>query len=95
MCNTTTPPVAGAHPDDDVTDAPPVRQPGTIDPPVGRALALLLVELVAPDVMYNGIPWPEEDFMKVTVERSVGRDCRLRTDCRRVCLFVVVLICPS
>ena len=34
-----------------------------------RTLALLFIELVAPDVMYNGIPWPEEDFMKVTVER--------------------------
>ena len=35
----------------------------------GRQVALLLIELIAPDVMYNGIPWPEEDFMKVTVER--------------------------
>lgn len=28
-------------------------------------VALLLVELISPDVMYNGLPWPEEDFCKV------------------------------
>lgn len=28
-------------------------------------LALLLVEMLSPDVMYNGLPWPEEDFCKV------------------------------
>ncbi len=37
-----------------------------------RMVALLLIELVSPDVMYNGIQWPEEDFMKVTVERFVS-----------------------
>jgi len=26
---------------------------------------LLLVELVSPDVMYNGLPWPDEEFTKV------------------------------
>lgn len=31
------------------------------------SLALLLVELISPDVMYNGLPWPEEDFCKVKV----------------------------
>jgi len=33
-------------------------------------LALILVELISPDVMYNGLPWPEEEFCKVTVERD-------------------------
>lgn len=28
-------------------------------------LALLLVEVLSPDVMYNGLPWPDEDFCKV------------------------------
>lgn len=28
-------------------------------------IALLLVELISPDVMYNGLPWPEEEFCKV------------------------------
>ena len=45
------------------------RGRGAIDPQVGRSMALLLIEQVAPDVMYNGIPWPEEEFMKVTIER--------------------------
>ncbi|KAF4517181.1 hypothetical protein B566_EDAN005613 [Ephemera danica] len=34
-------------------------------------MALTLVELISPDVMYNGLPWPEEDFAKVTVERDL------------------------
>nr|XP_018898906.1 PREDICTED: integrator complex subunit 5 [Bemisia tabaci] len=34
-------------------------------------IALLLVELISPDVMYNGLPWPEEEFCKVTVERDL------------------------
>lgn len=34
-------------------------------------MALILVELISPDVMYNGLPWPEEDFSKVTVERDL------------------------
>ena len=42
-----------------------------IPEPIGRHLALLLIELAAPDVMYNGLPWPEEDFMKITVERDL------------------------
>lgn len=28
-------------------------------------LSLLLVQFVSPDVMYNGLPWPEEEFSKV------------------------------
>lgn len=36
-----------------------------------KQLALLLVEVVSPDVMYNGLPWPDEDFVKVTIERDL------------------------
>ncbi|XP_053602344.1 integrator complex subunit 5 [Plodia interpunctella] len=36
------------------------------------SLSLLLVELVSPDVMYNGLPWPDEDFTKqVSIEREL------------------------
>ncbi|XP_045475302.1 integrator complex subunit 5 [Harmonia axyridis] len=35
-------------------------------------VSLLLVQFVSPDVMYNGLPWPEEDFSKVTVERDLA-----------------------
>lgn len=28
-------------------------------------LSLLLVQFVSPNVMYNGLPWPEEEFSKV------------------------------
>ncbi|XP_053670409.1 integrator complex subunit 5 [Anopheles nili] len=34
-------------------------------------VSLLLVELISPDVMYNGLPWPEEEFTKVTMERDL------------------------
>uniref|UniRef100_A0A182N4L2 Integrator complex subunit 5 C-terminal domain-containing protein n=1 Tax=Anopheles dirus TaxID=7168 RepID=A0A182N4L2_9DIPT len=34
-------------------------------------VSLLLVELVSPDVMYNGLPWPEEEFTRVTMERDL------------------------
>ncbi|KAK6641693.1 hypothetical protein RUM44_013408 [Polyplax serrata] len=34
-------------------------------------VSLLMVELISPDVMYNGLPWPEEEFCKVTIERDV------------------------
>ncbi|XP_012270853.1 integrator complex subunit 5 [Orussus abietinus] len=34
-------------------------------------VSLLLVELISPDVMYNGLPWPDEEFTKVTVERDL------------------------
>eukprot|EP00088_Acartia_fossae_P015075 TRINITY_DN1817_c0_g1_i3.p1 TRINITY_DN1817_c0_g1~~TRINITY_DN1817_c0_g1_i3.p1 ORF type:complete len:989 (+),score=197.31 TRINITY_DN1817_c0_g1_i3:38-3004(+) len=36
-----------------------------------KKLALQLVEMVSPDIMYNGIPWPEEEFIKVTMERDL------------------------
>lgn len=35
-------------------------------------VSLLLVQFVSPDVMYNGLPWPEEDFCKVTIERDLS-----------------------
>ncbi|CAH0699725.1 unnamed protein product [Spodoptera exigua] len=36
------------------------------------SVSLLLVELVSPDVMYNGLPWPDEDFTKqVSIEREL------------------------
>ncbi|CAH1979518.1 unnamed protein product [Acanthoscelides obtectus] len=34
-------------------------------------LSLLMVQFVSPDVMYNGLPWPEEEFSKVTMERDL------------------------
>lgn len=34
-------------------------------------VSLLLVELISPDVMYNGLPWPDEDFNKITMERDL------------------------
>lgn len=36
-----------------------------------KIVALLLVELVSSDVMFNGLPWPDEDFLKVTIERDL------------------------
>ena len=30
-----------------------------------KKLSLILVEIISPDIMYNGIPWPEEEFIKV------------------------------
>lgn len=30
-----------------------------------KIVALLLVEMVSSDVMFNGLPWPDEDFLKV------------------------------
>lgn len=34
-------------------------------------VSLLLVQFISPDVMYNGLPWPEEEFSKVTIERDL------------------------
>lgn len=34
-------------------------------------VSLLLVEYLSTDVMYNGLPWPEEEFTKVTMERDL------------------------
>lgn len=35
------------------------------------SFATLLVECVTPDVMFNDLPWPDEDFLKVTIERDL------------------------
>ena len=32
----------------------------------------MMVEIISPDIMYNGLPWPEEEFMKVTIERDLS-----------------------
>ena len=37
-----------------------------------KQLALMLVEMISPDIMYNGLPWPEEEFIKVTIERDLA-----------------------
>jgi len=36
---------------------------------VAKHMAQTLVELVTPDIMYNDIPWPDEDSVHVTIER--------------------------
>jgi integrator complex subunit 5 len=36
-----------------------------------KQLALLLIDHICPDVMYNGLPWPDEDFTRVTMERDL------------------------
>ncbi|XP_076653027.1 integrator complex subunit 5 omd [Halictus rubicundus] len=50
-------------------------------------VSLLLVELVSPDVMYNGLPWPDEEFTKVTIER----DLQIRRTFRDVPLLWTLL----
>ena len=44
-----------------------------------KQLALLLVEVVSPDVMYNGLPWPEEDFTRYFF-RFQFKGCALSSD---------------
>lgn len=50
-------------------------------------VSLLLVELVSPDVMYNGLPWPDEEFTKVTIER----DLQIRRKFKEVSLLWTLL----
>ncbi|XP_076180595.1 integrator complex subunit 5 omd isoform X2 [Ptiloglossa arizonensis] len=50
-------------------------------------VSLLLVEIVSPDVMYNGLPWPDEEFTKVTIER----DLQIRRTFRDVPLLWTLL----
>lgn len=38
-----------------------------------KYVALLLVQLVTPDGMYNGIPWPDDESTKFTIERLLRR----------------------
>jgi hypothetical protein len=44
-------------------------------------VSLLLVELISPDVMYNGLPWPEEEF------------CKVLYVCESICELVVYRFC--
>lgn len=44
-------------------DEPLKKSPVSLD--ALTLVALLLVQFVSPDVMYNGLPWPEEEFSKV------------------------------
>ena len=37
-----------------------------------KQLSLMLVEMISPDIMYNGLPWPDEEFIKVTIERDLS-----------------------
>ena len=36
-----------------------------------KQLALMLVEVISPNIMYNGFPWYDVDFMRVTIERDL------------------------
>jgi len=36
-----------------------------------KQMSLMLVEIISPDIMYNGLPWPDEEFIKVTIERDL------------------------
>lgn len=47
-------------------------------------LALLLVEMISPDVMYNGLPWPEEDFCKVSGSQNVSVLVYLHCICQTI-----------
>lgn len=40
-------------------------------------VSLLLVELVSPDVMYNGLPWPDEEFTKVLLTSNTCQHVKL------------------
>ncbi|XP_064649352.1 integrator complex subunit 5-like [Lineus longissimus] len=37
-----------------------------------HTLAQILVHVAMPDTLYNDIPWPDEDFMRVTVQRDLS-----------------------
>ena len=52
---------------------------------MAKTMALMLLDLVAPDVMYNGIPWPEQEFMRVTIERLELRYMYKVRSYREVC----------
>lgn len=44
-------------------------------------VSLLLVQFVSPDVMYNGLPWPEEEFSKV-IEKYRKEFLKLENNCK-------------
>lgn len=45
-------------------DEVPSTNPNSLIPGM-KIVALLMVELISPDVMFNGLPWPDEDYLKV------------------------------
>ncbi|KAI5645174.1 integrator complex subunit 5 [Phthorimaea operculella] len=63
------------------------------------SVSLLLVELVSPDVMYNGLPWPDEDFTKqVSIERelymrSALENCTVSRAALRRCAMARPALC--
>ena len=36
-----------------------------------KQLAIILVEIISPSIMYNRFPWYDVDFMRVTIERDL------------------------
>lgn len=56
---------------DDLNKETDVMKISTISLESLSIVSLLLVHFVSPDVMYNGLPWPEEEFSKVTIERDL------------------------
>ncbi len=68
-CTQNSTPAANGEPME--VDQPKGEQAGAISTAMARHVGLLLIELVAPDVIYNGTPWPDEEFTKITVERCV------------------------
>ncbi len=46
-------------------------------PGTWKFLADLLVEYLAPDVMFSGVPWPDEDTVRLTIERDLEISRRL------------------
>lgn len=51
---------------------PAIMEPGTSTLSLDAVISvsLLVVELVSPDVMYNGLPWPDEDGSKVSFSQT-------------------------
>ncbi|XP_022084361.1 integrator complex subunit 5-like [Acanthaster planci] len=49
----------------------PVVSLQPVDEKAAKTLATLLVELACPDVTHTGVAWPEEEHMKLTVERDL------------------------
>ena len=41
----------------------------TVSPDLSRMIGSMIVELITPDVLYNNRFWPEEESLKMTVER--------------------------
>ncbi len=73
ICHSRAPSAATGSTSDQQQPQPPQQEQQQCDASkeACKQLALLLVEVVSPDVMYNGLPWPDEDFIKVTIERDL------------------------